>query len=191
MATISVVGRHVRRTIWQRVLRMVYAKISERSHVFRQARELVGLARSERVLVKYWGRSGPIMATDRGFYWGLRTAATRIGWEQVARADWDAESGTLTMRGLLPGAPRELAFDVDRGDIAALVTDRVAATHVVSTRVPLDGYGEASVIGRRKPGTDDLVWLVVLPDGRSPRAPGVDRAVDRALAALKREVSAA
>jgi hypothetical protein len=62
---------------------------------------------------------------------------------------------------------------------------------VIRTRVRLDGHGSAEVIGRRKPGTDGLVWLVSLADGLSPDTPGVDQAVDRALAELTQEVGLA
>jgi hypothetical protein len=188
MAAVTVATHPARRTLGQRLLRILYGRISERANVFRQARELAGLAPNERILAKGWADSQPVMITDRAFYWGLRTASTRIGWEQIARADWDAESSTLTIIGLLPGAPRKLMFQLRRGEIAALVADRVAASQVISKRVDLDGVGSARVIARRKPGSDELVWLVALANGTSPHAPGVATAVDRAVAEVCQDI---
>lgn len=188
MATLTVAGRLARQTFGQRLLRGFYSKIHQRSNVFLNARELVGLLPTERILARGWADAKPVMVTDRAFYWGLRTASTRIGWEQIARSHWDQESSTLTILGLLPGAPTKLTFSLGSPELATLVADRVAASHVLHTRVDLDGHGQALVVARRKPGTDDLVWLVSLADGTSPHAPGVSAAVDRALAELCREI---
>jgi hypothetical protein len=188
MAAVTVATHRARQSLGQRLLRILYGKISERANVFRQARELAGLLPNERVLAKGWAEAKPLMVTDRAFYWGLRSASTRIGWEQIARADWDPESHTLTILGLLPGVPRKLTFALDSPELAPLVADRVAASHALTTRVELDGHGSALVVARRKPGTEELVWLVSLAAGTSPHAPGVATAVDRALAELCREI---
>lgn len=188
MATLTVAGRLARETFGRRLLRIFYSKIRQRSNVFLDARELVGLLPAERILARGWADAKPVMVTDRAFYWGLRSASTRIGWEQIARSHWDQEAGTLTILGLLPGVPTKLTFELGSPELATLVADRVTASHLISTRVDLDGHGQARVVARRKPGTDDLVWLVALADGTSPHAPGVSAAVDRALADLCREL---
>lgn len=135
-------------------------------------------------------RSGqPVVASDLALYWrpqpGLAdppSTWTRIGWEQLAYVRWEDSDGTLTLAVLPPTGPRRTVLLLSDGAaIGRLASERIAATHIVRARLNLPGYGVARVLGRRRPGTGEVVWLVAL-DQRE--AAGVDDAVAAALGDL-------
>lgn len=90
----------------------------------------------------------------------------RLGWEQVGRIHWDERRGALVLTGWTPEAPARIVLAVPRDHaLVPLACERVAWTMLLSARVPLAGHGHAQVTARRQPGTDRLLWSVVLGDG--------------------------
>jgi len=114
--------------------------------------------------------------TDRALYHSRRELSrapttaewVRLGWEEVAGLAWDADSGVVTVTGLLPTVPPRtvvpLSVKPALGEtLAGLARERISSTEVVCTRLDLGQHGAVRVIGRRAPGTDELVWLAVVP----------------------------
>jgi hypothetical protein len=145
------------------------------------------LAAGERPLVTVESPAGPVVATERALYY--RGQATdgwaRLGWEQVGQLHCD---GSLVLTGWMPGAPIRTVLAVPQNHaLVALARERVAWTTLISTGVPLAGYGHARVTAHRQPGTGGLLWRVVLPDG-VPDNPAIQAEVDAALARLRIEL---
>ncbi len=131
------------------------------------------LAPGERLLTTTCDRGGPwVAASERALYHhdgnAPRRSApgcewVRVGWEEVGSATWDPDECMLTLRGLLPTAPRRTVLHLpDGAGLADLARERVAWSALVRTEIDLGKHGTARVIGRRQPGTDELVWLVGL-----------------------------
>lgn len=154
------------------------------------------LARGERALLT---RAG-VVATDRALY---RAAAvdggptggvpdqppvagewTRLGWEQVARAD--PHDHGLVLTAWAPGTPPRTVIAVPRAaPLLALARERIAWTTLIATRVEIAGH-PARVAARRVPASDEVVWLVAL-DPAVPRGAPVAAELEAALARLRRE----
>lgn len=133
------------------------------------------LRRGERVLVS--GRdartSRRVAATgsavyyqdlDRGF-----GAWHRLGWEEIERADWNAERAELHLVSLVPAAVPDLVLQsTDSRRLLDLARERITATTLV--HVPLRRAGEAAgwLSARRRAGGDGEVRWVVRP------TPGVE-----------------
>jgi hypothetical protein len=131
----------------------------------------------EHALVVVCADGGRWMAgTDRALYHSRRELSrapttaewVRLGWEEVAGLAWDADSGVVTVTGLLPTVPPRtvvpLSVKPALGEtLAGLARERISSTDVVRTRLGLGQHGAVRVIGRRAPGTDELVWLAVVP----------------------------
>jgi hypothetical protein len=114
--------------------------------------------------------------TDRALYHSRRELSrapttaewVRLGWEEIAGLVWDADAGVVTVTGLLPTVPQRtvipLPVTAALGEtLAHLARERITSTELVRTRLDLGEHGAVHVIGRRAPGTDDLVWLAVVP----------------------------
>jgi hypothetical protein len=84
------------------------------------------------------------------------------------------------------GAPLRLRL-AEPGRIPETVHERVMASIVLSRRVALPGGG-ARLVARHGEGPD-LVWQVVPDAGTDLTAPGVQDAVDEALAGLRGELA--
>jgi hypothetical protein len=119
------------------------------------------LVPGERLLrVEADGRGGRVAATDRGVYHSDNGAWQRLGWEQIRRVDWDDQRSTLLLWGLTPDVPRRTRVVLRRGSrLVALARDRVAWCTLPVPPTRLDGVGTLLAV-RRRPGADDLVWLV-------------------------------
>jgi hypothetical protein len=118
------------------------------------------LAPGERILVVAPDRRA--VASDRALYHeeAGSTGLRRLGWEQVDELDWDAERAQLTVtadagryRGKLAGT----------GRFAAVARERMTSTRLVQVRVPLAEGHTAEVTARRRPGSDELHWVVRVP----------------------------
>ena len=152
------------------------------------------LAPGERLLTTTCDRGGPwVAASERALYHHGGNAPprsapgcewVRVGWEEVGSATWDPDECMLTLRGLLPTAPRRTVLHLPDGEgLADLARERVAWSALVRTEIDLGKHGTARVIGRRQPGTDELVWLVGLP-GQTD-TPEVQAVLQAALADLR------
>jgi hypothetical protein len=108
----------------------------------------------------------------------------RVPWEQVERAEWNADKSTLHLWEAAPfGTPMrrtDLAVD-DPGRFGQLVRERINASVLVQRHVPLAGNRGVRVVGRRSPAAaePEVTWSLVLDDGLDPDQPGLlDRAED-------------
>jgi hypothetical protein len=83
---------------------------------------------------------------------------------EIAGLTWDADSGVVSLTGLLPTVPPRTVLPLPvtpaLGEtLAGLVRERISSTEFVRTRLDLGQDEAVRVIGRRAPGTDEVVWL--------------------------------
>ena len=132
---------------------------------------------------------GPDMAPGRHFHGKVHPHAgahpiplgwRRLGWEEIAKVGWDSVRHVLTVTGL-PGRRAvaalgpEAAIDlylVRRSQLVDLARDRVAATLVVSRRIPVADGGTVLVTARRRPGSAVVTWVVFNGDGSRANGSG-------------------
>jgi hypothetical protein len=108
----------------------------------------------------------------------------RLGWEEIGQVTWDDTESTLTLTGLLPTVPRRTVLHLPSAPpLTSLAKERVSWTAVLRTEIELGEHGTARVIGRRRPGADELTWLVGLDGERD--APDVQASVEAALDDLR------
>jgi hypothetical protein len=74
----------------------------------------------------------------------------------------------MTVTGRLPTVPPRTVVPLSvrpalAETLAGLARERISSTEVVRTRLDLGQHGAVHVIGRMAPGTDELVWLAVVP----------------------------
>jgi hypothetical protein len=136
-------------------------------------------------------------ATPDGEVRGTREAlhlpdGTRLPWESVQAADWDAEAGALRVTAVAGWgeAPPTVVLHPERPDrLLQLVRERVTATVVLQRHTPITGTAGVRVIGRRAPaGERGLSWFLEYDEGLDPADPFVDQAAQEALAAARDEV---
>jgi hypothetical protein len=157
---------------------------------------LVGAEHALVVVCAYGGRW--MAGTDRALYHSRRELSrapttaewVRLGWEEIAGVAWDA--GVVTVTGLLPTVPPRTVVPLSvrpaLGEtLAGLARERISSTEVVRTRLDLGQHGAVRVIGRRAPGTDELVWLAVVPPAARDDA-GAAAALSDALRRLRADL---
>jgi len=146
------------------------------------------LARNERILVAETDRDGvPVVATTVAIYRRETPPAwTRLGWEQTLSVKWDSAEGVLNLRGLSSDVPAMRLAPARRSAIVPLARERVGATVLASTQVSLNGHGGALVTARRRFGSADAFWVVVLDGAVDPSDPTVRAAVAEAIRELRR-----
>jgi hypothetical protein len=148
------------------------------------ARAALPLGRGERaVAAARLADGGWLVATGTA----LLTVAGRTPWADVAHAQWFDEEQLLVVDPV-PGAGGSLRFRLaEPGRVPETVHERVMASIALSRRVALPGGG-ARLVARHGDGPD-LVWQVVPDPGTDLSAPGVQAAVDEALAGLRSELA--
>jgi hypothetical protein len=169
----------------------------------------LGLERGERVLSADRERNGEsaLVATDRALYHRDRCGGqdggwSRLGWEQVARVDWDTATRQLVVTGVArpagaapdAAAPRVVVPLRRRGSVPDLALERVTHTRLGQWQLLAGGRRRAVIEARRRPGTGELLWSLTCDEdgvGDGP-ADQVTRAqVVRAIARLSAEFGAA
>jgi hypothetical protein len=154
-------------------------------------REQLRLEPRERVLVGAGSGSGWVVATTLALWLPGRSVPERIGWERVDSASWDRDESTLrVVEAGRPGErPRRWALRLeDARDLLLVIKERVQASVVTSQWVPVaDGRG-VTVVARRPPGSDRLVWSVSLDRGVDLGDSGVKSKVDEAVRRLRLEL---
>ena len=160
-------------------------KLRRRSLLPDDARAALPLDRREKAIAAaQLADGGWVVATDSA----LVGVAGRTPWTDVAHAQWFDEEQLLVIDPV-PGAGASLLLRLAQpGRVPETVHERVMASIVVSRRVALPGGGGARLVGRRGDGTD-LTWQVVPDSGTDLAAPGVQAAVDDALADLRSELA--
>jgi len=108
-----------------------------------------------------------------------------LPWEQVQRADWDADTSTLRVEQVEEfGHPvSSYSFVLDEpGTLLDLVRERVTASVVLQRRTELGRRRGFSVIGRRAPaGGGEVSWAYEFDTGVDPEDPDVRSAAEAAL----------
>ena len=108
-----------------------------------------------------------------------------LRWEQVQRADWDVDAGTLQVEEVaefgrpVPAYSFELA---DPGSLLDVLRERVTGSVVLQRRTELARRRGFSVIGRRAPsGGGEVTWAYEFDRGVDPDDPEVMQAARAAL----------
>jgi hypothetical protein len=114
-----------------------------------------------------------------------------VGWHEIERGGWDAESGVLTWTELAApgekGVPGSVAL-TEPGRLPELFRERVSATIAVEKFVALTGSRGVVITARRDLGADGgISWHSALTRGLTWETEGVRGAVDRAMAELRLE----
>lgn len=147
------------------------------------------LATGERLLAVVQTAAGPVVATERAVYHTSQATDgwMRLGWEQVGQIHCDTHLGGLLLTGWTPDVPARTALAVPHNHaLVALARERVAWTRLISTYVPLAGHGHAHVTARRRPGTQGLLWRVVVDGIQDETA--IQAEVNAAVARLRTEL---
>jgi hypothetical protein len=142
----------------------------------------LALDRGERVLAQAETRDDTfVVATDKALHLPRGDGYTRVPWERVEQAGW--REGVLHV------------YDTDRteyqvplphgGSVPETVRERVTATIVASTQVPLNGGGNVRIVCRRAPGGGDMRWSLVYDKGLDPDDPAVRAEARRQLAEFR------
>ncbi|HEY9563604.1 MAG TPA: hypothetical protein VIR30_07520 [Nocardioides sp.] len=145
------------------------------------------VAAGEKALAGCMAESGAVVVGTRdAFYISSDDGLVRIPWEQVEKADWDNDSGVLSVVEVGTwGAARpvhELTL-AEPGRLLELVRERVTASVVLQRHVPIRGRRGVKVIARRAPGGDRaLTWVYEFDEGVDPDDPEVRRLADLGLA---------
>ncbi len=162
----------------------------------RGARPDLEVAPGERLLA--WAST-----TDEAVVGGTRDAlylpgGTRIAWEDVESADWDAETATLRVSEVGSWGEQRPEHHVVLDDPARflqLVRERVTASVVLQRHVALEGRRGVRVIGRRAPGavadSSEISWIHEYDEGIDPHDTRVRLAAAQALAAAREELGLA
>lgn len=133
----------------------------------------------ERVLAVADSPDGPVAGTRAALY----LPATRIPWEQVYAADWDADAGVLTLAEMGEwGRPRpvhRIALE-EPGRLLQLLRERVTASLLLQRPFP-----GGRVVARRS-AAGEIAWFVDFDEGIDP-ARVADEA-HRALGAAQQEL---
>lgn len=154
-------------------------------------REVVDLAKHEKALAAAQTPAGWVVATTHALWLPERTGMARLGWETIDNATWDRDLAALSVRqaSALGGRPRRWNVRMDdERDLLLVIKERVRSTLVTTRQVRLAGGGEATVVARRPPGSDELTWSVSLGDGVDLDDSDVRDEIEEALASLRAEL---
>jgi hypothetical protein len=147
------------------------------------------LAPGERVVATFTDAEiGPLVATDRALCRGDGGGWARLGWEQIDHAVRDQRGQRLLVYLWPADSPRCVTLRVPpESPLVALVRQRVSATTLLTTQVRLGDLGQARVTVRRRPATQELLWVVRLDpsvDATDTRLPvHIDTAIRQLAAA--------
>jgi len=153
-----------------------------------EAAAALGLDGSDRVLAwSLLAGGGAAAATVEG----LRIATPRgklinREWLEVDHAAWDQDSAMLAVWWVGSRQTTPLEIVDDEGRLPEVVRERVQASVVLSSDVPLPGGRSAKVALRRAPD-GSLVTQQLLPPGVRADADGVAQRMERAAAELRSE----
>jgi hypothetical protein len=157
-----------------------------------EVRNSLALQDGERVLgVATTTDGSTIVATNLSVFVPTQSGHHRIGWEQVDKAGWDRAEETLWVleTAQLGARPHRWRVHIDDpGPVIDLVRERVNATVIVSQHVPLAGERGVRVVGRRPPGTDQLLWSVAVDPGIDVTDPRLRRMIEEAVAGVRRQI---
>lgn len=145
----------------------------------------LGVEKNERIMASGMGplkyQPSVVIATDRALYFATDHAPMRLAWTNIARAGW--EEPWLTIHGVT-GEKITLYLE-PAGQLPPVVRDRVTASVLIRERIPLDIGGHVVCVGRREPGSDQVLWRVEFDPETDSSATEIRASADRALAELR------
>ncbi|MCM0622281.1 hypothetical protein [Nocardioides bruguierae] len=162
------------------------------------SRRIVGpRVRGEQPLVSATTQEGDVLVGTRAALHAGPPGGTptvTVGWERVQAAEWDAESGLLTVSEVGQwGADRPVHrwHPEDPDTLLRLVRERVTATVVVQRHRAVVGEAGVRVVVRRAPtGDRALSWFYEFDEGVDPADPRVAEVARGLLAEAKGLVGA-
>jgi len=127
-----------------------------------------------------------LVATDRALHHRTgRDGWSRLGWEQISSASWEAVPGRLVITGLTGAAPpRTIVSLRDRGTWPELAEERITHTRLNRQHVILDGRQRVVIEVRRCPGTGELRWALVSGRNLDPGDQDLRNQIERAVTRL-------
>jgi hypothetical protein len=128
-----------------------------------------------------------LVASDRALYHRNGDHGwSRLGWEQITKVSWDAETDQLLICGLDGLAPSRTAVPLrHRGNLPELVQERTTHTRLGRWHLRLAGGHSVLVEIRLRPGTGELVWAVIsASDGLNSASVGATADIAAAVARL-------
>jgi hypothetical protein len=135
-----------------------------------ELRAQLGFHGGERVLSMGFAPDGhrALVATDRALHYRSgKNRWSRVGWEQITAAEWDASIGRLVVTSLTSaGAPRVALALRDRGTLPELARERITHTRLGHWRMVFASGCRVAAEARRRPVTGELMWVLTCYDGR-------------------------
>lgn len=131
-------------------------------------------------------RGEPVVVSDRGLH---APGEPRLDWPDVERAVW--KRPLLTVLGMheRQGAGRTISLTLaDEGDLPDVVRARVSASVAWSSHAGLHPAGGVRVVGRRRPGRDDLEWQLSYDPDTDLSDPGVRLQAEQLLAHARQTI---
>jgi hypothetical protein len=142
--------------------------------------------RPVRILAWAKGPGGFVVGSPAALSWGDQGEWTHLGWHEIERGEWNAETATLSWT--LPGGGRGAVTLADPGRLPELFRERIAATIALERFVPVAGDRGVIVTARRDLAADGVIsWHSTLTRGLTWHSEGVRAAADRAMAELRTE----
>ena len=142
--------------------------------------------RPARILAWAKGPAGFVVGSPAALSWGGEDGWTHVGWHEIERGGWNAETGTLAWT--LHGGRRGSVTLEQPGRLPELFRERIAATIALERFVPVAGDRGVIVSARRDLAIDGAIsWHSTLTGGLTWHSDGVQAVADRALAELRSE----
>ena len=142
--------------------------------------------RPARILAWAKGPEGFVVGSPAALSWGAGEAWNHVGWHEIERGGWNAETATLTWT--LHSGPRGSVTLDESGRLPELFRERIAATIALERFVSVAGDRGVIVTARRDLAADGgISWHSSLTRGLTWHSAGVQAAADQALAELRSE----
>lgn len=187
-------GRPARMRVWRRAHSL---QVGRAGPVRAAAAAGAPIGPHERVL--FAGRDitgAAVVATGWALYHQPRPepgrAWLRLGWEDVGRVAWAERSGILTVTALpCSGSSRVVIPLSGHAPLLELAREQVASTLLGGTLVWHRDRACAQVIARRRPGTDQVSWILAFSRADDIDDAGVQAQVALAITELREEIGPA
>jgi hypothetical protein len=142
--------------------------------------------RPVRILAWAEGPAGFVVGSPAVLSWGGEDAWTHVGWHEIERGGWNAETAALSW--VLHGGRRGSVTLEQPGRLPELFRERIAATIALERFVPVAGDRGVIVTARRDLAAGGgISWHSTLTRGLTWRSEGVQAAADQAMAELRSE----
>lgn len=184
-------GRPARMQTWRRAHSL---QVGRSGHVRAAAAAGAPIGPHERVLFAGQDVTGAaIVATGWAIYHqpqpGPGRAWLRLGWEDVGRVAWADRSRILTLAALPCSGSARLVLPLSgHAPLLELAREQVAATLLGGTLVWHRDRACAQVIARRRPGTDQVSWILAFSRAGDIDEAGVHAQVALAISELQEEI---